>query len=204
MGSEMCIRDRNEDKLSLANRQTKPPLIIWNHRWGYDKHCEPFVEAIEALEAKGLDFRLAITGENFGKIPEAFENFDERFKSKILQYGYVSERAVYESWLQNSAIAVSTALQENYGMSMVEAMIMGCAPLLPNRLAYPEILPEAFHDYFLYHHKYDLVEKLATLVADFERCEPHLDILAKEMKAFLWSNLAAAYDTALEELATGK
>lgn len=192
----------NENLRSPACRQIDPPLIIWNHRWGFDKNCETFVEAIEALEARGLDFRLALMGENFGKIPAAFEKAGQRFKDKIVQYGYVAGRREYESWLQKGAIAVSTANQENYGMSMVEAMIMGCAPLLPNRLAYPEILPEAYHSRFLYQHTYDLVEKLAALVAGFERCEALVDRLAGEMRPLLWPNVAAAYDQALEELAS--
>ena len=194
----------NKERLSFANRQTKPPLIIWNHRWGYDKNCGTFVAAIEALEANGLDFRLALMGENFGKIPEAFEKAGKQFKSKILQYGYVTERQEYESWLQKGAIVVSTAIQENYGMSMAEAMIMGCAPLMPNRLAYPEVLPEAFHDHFLYKHKYDLMDKLTALVADFQSCEPLLDKLAREMRSFLWPNVVAAYDDCLEKLASRK
>jgi len=191
----------DEKKTTRAHRQTQPPLIIWNHRWGFDKNCETFVEAIEALEAKGLDFRLALMGENFGKIPEAFERAGRQLKTKILQYGYVTERPEYETWLQKGAIVVSTALQENYGMSMVEAMIMGCAPLLPNRLAYPEILPEAFHGHFLYNHKHDLVEKLTTLVADFQPCETILNQLAMEMRSFLWPNVVKEYDNSLEKLA---
>ena len=194
----------NMENVTPSKKQTQPPLIIWNHRWGYDKNCETFVEAIEALEAQGLDFRLAIMGENFGKIPEVFENFGQRFKSKILQYGYVTERAAYENWLQQGAIVVSTAIQENFGMSMVEAMIMGCAPLMPRRLVYPEILPETLHDHFLYKHKYDLGEKLTAFVTDYQSYEPLLDNLAREMQSFLWPNVAAAYDETLEQLASLK
>ena len=189
------------DMIEHAHRQTDPPLIIWNHRWGFDKNGAAFVEAIAALETAGLDFRLALMGENFGKIPEAFETAGQRFKDKIVQYGYVTERREYENWLQKGAIAVSTAIQENYGMSMLEAMIMGCAPMLPNRLAYPEMLPEAFHDRFLYNNRHDLAEKLAALVIDFQRSEPLLDRLAREMRSLLWPNVAAAYDAILEELA---
>ncbi|MEN8247142.1 MAG: DUF3524 domain-containing protein [Thermodesulfobacteriota bacterium] len=185
-----------------AQKPAGPPLIIWNHRWGYDKNCETFIEAIQALEAGGLDFRLALMGENFGKIPEAFEKARHTFKTKILQYGYVKDRREYESWLQKGAIMVSTAIQENYGMSVVEAMIMGCAPLLPNRLAYPEILPKAYHDLFLYKHTYDLVEKLTDLVADFQRFESAVDRLSRKMRSCLWPNVAAAYDEALAQLAS--
>jgi glycosyltransferase involved in cell wall biosynthesis len=44
----------------------------------------------------------------------------------------------------------SAAIQENFGISVIEAMLMGCVPLLPDRLSYPEILPEEFHEHFLY------------------------------------------------------
>lgn len=194
----------DNEKPLPAPRQTTPPLIIWNHRWGYDKNCDAFVEAIDALEAKGLDFNLALMGENFGMIPASFKRARQQFNNRIQQYGYVSGRPAYERWLQKGAIVVSTALQENYGMSVVEAMIMGCAPLLPNRLAYPEILPRAFHDHFLYDHKHDLVEKLTNLVTDLSRCETLLSRLAMEMESFLWPNVVAAYDARLEQLAARK
>ena len=181
-------------------RQTQPPLIIWNHRWGYDKNAETFFEAIEALEAKGLDFRLALMGENFGKIPEAFETARQQFKNKIVQYGYVAKRPAYERWLKKGAIVVSTAIQENFGMSMVEAMIMGCAPLMPNRLAYPEILPEMYHEPFLYKNKYDLADKLSALVMNIGHNRTVRRQLTHEMQSFLWPNTVAGFDRVLEKL----
>ena len=105
-----------------TEKKIDPPLIIWNHRWGYDKNCEIFFEAIQALEDRGFDFRLALMGENFGKIPDAFRTARKRFKHKILQYGYVSERRQYEKWLKRGALVISTAIQENFGISVVEVI----------------------------------------------------------------------------------
>ena len=184
-----------------AEKQTDPPLIIWNHRWGFDKNCEFFFEAILALEDRGIDFRLALMGENFGKIPDAFRTARKRFKDKILQYGYVSERREYEKWLKRGALVISTAIQENFGIAVVEAILMGCIPLLPGRLSYPEILPSAYHEHFLYHNKYDLMQKLFDIMTHYSRYESLRNRLVKEMKSFLWQNVVAGYDRALERLA---
>jgi glycosyltransferase involved in cell wall biosynthesis len=184
-----------------AEKQMDPPLIIWNHRWGFDKNCDIFFEAIRALEDRGLDFRLALMGENFGKIPDAFRTARKRFKHKILQYGYVSERREYEKWLKRGALVISTAIQENFGISVVEAMLMGCIPLLPCRLSYPEILPAAYHEHFLYQNKYDLVDKFFDIMTQYSRYEPLRNRLVEEMKSFLWQNVVAGYDRTLERLA---
>lgn len=53
-------------------RQTSPPLIIWNHRWGFDKNHRLFFSVLEELLERGLDFQVALMGENFSKIPKEF------------------------------------------------------------------------------------------------------------------------------------
>ncbi len=187
-------------RLVDAEKQVDPPLIVWNHRWGFDKNCESFIEAIQALEDRGVDFRLVLMGENFGKIPDAFRTAGKRFKHKLLQYGYVSERGEYEKWLKRGALVISTAIQENFGISVVEAMLMGCIPLLPNRLSYPEILPSAYHEHFLYQNKYDFMEKLFDIMTNYSRYETLRNRLVEEMKSFLWQNVVAGYDRTLELL----
>lgn len=185
-----------------AEKQTDPPLIIWNHRWGYDKNHDIFFSALEELSDRGLDFHLALMGENFGKIPEAFKRAKENFGERILQYGYVPSREEYVRWLKRGAVVISTAMQENFGMSVIEAMIMGCIPLLPNRLSYPEILPEEFHEQFLYKNKYGLIEKLFSFILEYVRYETTRDRLAQEMRSFLWENSVSQYESVLERLAT--
>ncbi len=182
-------------------KQTDPPLIIWNHRWGYDKNHPLFFEVLEKLQDQGFDFRVALMGENFGMIPDEFHRAQERFGDKIVQFGYVPSRTEYFNLLKQGTIVISTSIQENFGMSVIEAMIMGCLPLLPNRLSYPEILPEAFHDPFLYKNKYDLIEKLARVLSDAKAYEETRKRLASEMRSFLWENAAPGYDRVLEALA---
>jgi glycosyltransferase involved in cell wall biosynthesis len=177
-------------------------LIIWNHRWGFDKNGETFFSALDVLNGSGLDFRLAVMGENFGKIPEAFKKAEEKFEDKIYQFGYVPQRETYEKWLKRGAIVISTSMQENFGISVIEAMIMGCVPLLPNRLSYPEILPEKYHEHFLYKNRHDLIEKLISIISDYTRYEKIQSRLSPEMRPFLWENMIGQYDRMLERLAS--
>jgi len=48
----------------------------------------------------------------------------------------------YYSLLGKSKAVVSYALQENFGFGVAEAVYLGCTPVLPNRLVYPELYPD--------------------------------------------------------------
>ena len=183
-----------------VEKQTDPPLIVWNHRWGFDKNCKIFFSALKEIDNMGLDFNLALMGENFGKIPEEFKEAERRFKHRIFQFGYVPLREEYEKWLKRGAIVISTAIQENFGISVIEAILMGCVPLLPDRLSYPEILPKEFHEHFLYKNRRDLVKKLILIISDYKRYEEIQSRLANKMTSFLWKNVINGYDRALERL----
>ena len=60
----------------------------------------------------------------------------------------------------SSSIVVSTAAHEFFGISIVEALYLGCIPVLPRELSYPEILPEKFHSSCLYRDFGELREML--------------------------------------------
>ena len=57
-----------------------PPLIIWNHRWEFDKNPKDFFDALDAVLERGLDFRLALLGENFQMVPKEFIAAKERYQ----------------------------------------------------------------------------------------------------------------------------
>ncbi len=50
-----------------------------------------------------------------------------------------ASRAEYAALLASADVAVSTAINEFFGLAMVEACYAGAAPLVPDRLAYPEL-----------------------------------------------------------------
>ena len=43
----------------------EPGLLLWNHRWEYDKNPEAFFAACRCLKAWGIDFKLAVVGQTF-------------------------------------------------------------------------------------------------------------------------------------------
>jgi glycosyltransferase involved in cell wall biosynthesis len=195
-----CRLPANDHPLSEINT-TRPPLIIWNHRWEFDKNPELFFDALDAVADRGVDFRLALLGESCQTVPKVFMRARRRFGGRILQYGHVASRAAYIDWLEQGAVVISTAQQENFGISVVEAVRLGCFPLLPKRLAYPEVIPENFHPHVLYQDQEDLIARLCRLLALFDDYHTLRSQLAEAMGRYAWDNMIDRYDSLLESLA---
>jgi glycosyltransferase involved in cell wall biosynthesis len=195
-----CHFPENED--SPAKRDAWPPLIIWNHRWAFDKNPQDFFDALYTVLNRGLEFRLALLGENSQVVPQPFLLAKTKLGQRIVQYGFEPSYEKYRQWLKQGSIVISTARQENFGISIVEAMRCGCIPLLPNRLAYPEILPRAFQPEFLYNSKKELAQKLGNLILNHQRYHQIRKHLARAMTRHAWEACIHAYDDALQKLAT--
>lgn len=179
----------------------EPPLVVWNHRWEHDKDPDVFAGALEAVDARGVPFRLALLGERYRNAPPAFGRMRRRFADRIVRYGFLPDREAYLDLLRRGDVVVSTALQENFGIAAVEAVRHGCLPLLPDRLSYPELLPEDARDACLYASPEDLADRLVRVLSDIERVAELRHRLARHMERFAWSERAPAFDAALAELA---
>jgi glycosyltransferase involved in cell wall biosynthesis len=123
-----------------AGAERDPRLIVWNHRWEYDKAPEHFADAMEALAAKGVDFRLALLGWRPHDPPAALQRLRERLGSRIIADGRVSAER-YRALLGSAGVAVSTAHHEFQGLAMLEAVSAGARPLVPDALCYREQYP---------------------------------------------------------------
>jgi glycosyltransferase involved in cell wall biosynthesis len=178
-----------------------PPLIIWNHRWEFDKNPDDFFQALDTLMENGIAFRHALLGENYQAIPKAFTGARDRYRERIVQYGYVESRQEYINWLKRGSIVISTARQENFGIAVIEAVRYGCLPLLPARLSYPEIIPKRFHPQVLFKDPGELVNKLSRLIANHSGFQKLRRDLSEAMSRFAWENLIDRYDQELEKLA---
>ncbi len=119
------------------------PHLLWNHRWEYDKAPDRLLLMLDALVAAGQDFRLSVVGEQFRNQPEAFGQIHERHRDRIVNWGYLESRADYDRLLAEADVAISTALHDFQGLSVLEAMASGCMAMTPDRLAYPEYVPAA-------------------------------------------------------------
>ena len=171
--------------------------MIWNHRWEFDKQPAVFFAALRHVQQAGVAFQVALLGENFQKVPQEFVAAREWLGERLVQYGYLPSRAAYSELLARGSVVVSTAIQENFGISVVEAVAAGNHPLLPHRLSYPEIIPAAYHDACLYADDAALADKLMRLLA--APPVPAPPGLAVAMQRYSWAQLAAAYDALFEE-----
>ena len=173
------------------------PLVIWNHRWEFDKQPAAFFAALRKVQRAGVAFQVALLGENAQYVPKEFMAAREWLGERVVRYGYLPRREAYLEWLGRGSVVVSTAIQENFGISVVEAVAAGCHPLLPNRLAYPEVIPPAHHHACLYDDDEDLARRLIALLAN-PPVEPRPG-LAAAMQRYSWTHLAEPYDALFEE-----
>lgn len=187
---------RRFDAYRPSTQRSGPPLILWNHRWEYDKNPQPFLNALIRMAEAGLAFEVALTGENIRQYPEEFEVARQRLGERVVQYGYVEDFSAYARLLWAADIQVSTAYHDFFGASTCEAIYCGCLPLLPKRLNYPALIPPAFHDLCLYLEG-QVGQRLADLVSRPIAAPP---ALREHVSQFDWTVQAPRYDAALAAL----
>lgn len=173
------------------------PLLLWNHRWEYDKNPEEFFRALFLLQEQGLDFQVAILGESFAEQPAIFAEARRRLGERVVQFGYAADFADYARWLWRADILPVTAIHDFFGISVVQAMHCNCHPLLPKRLAYPEHVPQALHDDYFYDDFDGLVVRLA------ESIEQVTALRGRSVRPFVqdydWGQLVGRYDDLLAD-----
>ncbi len=132
------IEVKNADK-QATKRSTDYLNILWASRWEHDKCPQLLFSALKILAANGVKFKISVIGEQFSEIPNVFKVAKEEFKDNIEAWGHL-KRDEYYRRLADADVFVSTAIHEFFGISVVEAIVSGAVPVLPNRLAYPEVI----------------------------------------------------------------
>ena len=178
-------------------RTAGPPVVIWNHRWEFDKDPQAFVAALEEVARRGVPFGVALLGERLIPEPEALARARAALAGHVVYDGF-PDRPEYQRQLARGSIVVSTALQENFGIAVMEAIHAGCVPLLPRRLVYPELIPAELHDRCLYEDAAGLVERLTR-----ELQAPSTDRARWRQIAarYAWPRVIDAYDDLFETTA---
>jgi hypothetical protein len=110
---------------------------------------------------KKVSGRIAFPHRNVPeKDPDLAERIARRFPGceVIHTRSLTKTRDEYYDLLATCEICVSNSAQETFGYSMAEASALGCIPLVPNRLAYPELYPEEFR-FNTEEHLFDLIDQ---------------------------------------------
>ena len=190
-------------------RSAGPLHLLWAARWEHDKNPEIFFEALKILEKQKVEFRLSVIGEQFRDRPEVFDWARRHFGPHIDRWGYQANRTDYEAALCAADVFVSTAEHEFFGLSAVEAALAGAYPVLPERLAYPEIFglteDPAAKAFFYNGTSADLAAKLNECARRLEAGTSLSDLtqrLRQHLRRFQWPRLAPNLDEALALLAS--
>lgn len=179
------------------------PVILWNHRWEHDKRPELLFEALSKLACPQLNWKLAITGGRYRGTSEIFHAARSQFADRIVQWGYMEDAAAYRELVSRCDVVVSTAKQENFGLSVLEAVRSGLVPVLPRALSYEELYTNVGAWF------YDPANTPAqSLAQTLEAALRDSDVLNERAKArrrdwarqFDWTNRAPVWDEELSKL----
>jgi glycosyltransferase involved in cell wall biosynthesis len=174
------------------------PLILWNHRWEYDKDPKTFFRAICRLAEEGLDFGLLLLGRSYRNQSGEFLKARQRWPERILRFGYAPDLETYASFLWQADIVVSTALHDFFGGAVAEACYCSCFPILPRDLAYPELIPAAYHNACLYSDISGLIERLRYAITHIN--EVRTFALQEHVARYDWRHMAPRYDNQLSAM----
>ncbi|MDX1639207.1 MAG: DUF3524 domain-containing protein [Balneolaceae bacterium] len=192
--SEPDTRDSNEH-----------PVIVWNQRWQFDRNPAMFFRVLNRLNDIDLKFDLILAGDTQHEKPEEFEKAWQRYGRHITHFGYVENKKNYSKLLHSGDIVVSTATYEFFCVAIMEAIYCGCHPLLPNRLHYPELIPESLqrpllHAPVLYDTEDDLFHYLKDLITGESKPLPKKSLQSIN-RHLDWSNRIEDFDTMFETYA---
>ncbi|PXA04129.1 DUF3524 domain-containing protein [Coraliomargarita sinensis] len=119
-----------------------PSLVVWNHRWEWDKQPQRLLKALIELRQEGVCLRLAMLGSGCAG-DERFQAERDALGDSIVHWGE-AEPVRYREYLGRAGIGVSCAKHDFQGLAVLEAAQAGATVVLPKRVAYPECVPGAY------------------------------------------------------------
>ena len=179
-----------------------PPVVLWNHRWEYDKDPDAFFAALGDLADEGVPFRLAVAGERFQTVPPVFADAERRFADRLVHFG-TAPPSEYRQLLARADVVVSTARHDFFGLAVVEAMAAGALPVLPDRLSYPELLPPDLAARWLHPDGAAPTALLRRALTDHAGRRADADAVRRHVRRYSWPNVITRYDPLLARVAEG-
>lgn len=166
--------------IQAEKSKNKKPVILWNHRWEFDKNPEQFFKTLIHLKSEKYEFEVIVAGEKYKSYPKIFDEAKKELSDRIIHFGFAQDRKKYEELLLKSDILPVTSNQDFFGISAIEAIAAGCAPLLPNRLAFPEHLNHPNFQQHYYNSEVELSERLSQLLELNQILNPELRAYVKK------------------------
>ncbi|MEX0964145.1 MAG: DUF3524 domain-containing protein [Pseudohongiellaceae bacterium] len=187
--------------------------VVWNHRWEYDKGPKLLLLLAEQIVRQRLRIRLHVVGQQFRSSPPEFEQIDTLLQQHTSEqniergrFGFIGKRDDYTDLLRRCDVVLSTAAHDFQGLAIQEACALGCTPLVPDSLVYPEYI----EDQFLYRsamkdgHETSCEDLLAHLKAWLQLRSHNSELPKISLKEYSQQALHGKYAELFERLITSK
>ena len=198
IGLELAALDDMRPNPKSKTAHPKSPLVLWNHRWEFDKAPETFARVILALAERGVPFRVAIAGEPGDNPSPALHQLRDGLGERVTHFGHLP-REDYIRLLWGSDVVVSTSRHDFFGVATVEALYCRCFPVVPANYNYPDLIPRGLHPRCLWESEAGCVDLVERAVTD-RASTADLDSLRLSASRFDWEIVATQWDDAFNEL----
>jgi hypothetical protein len=121
----------------------------------YKEDVIKYTKPIEWKEKKGIIVIGRIEQSNPNIINSVLNNYEKQTTFKKFR-----NRKEYFNALNKSKILISPKIEETFGLTAMEAVMLGTIPLCPNNYSYKELLPQEL----LYSNENELNEKIKPLL----------------------------------------
>lgn len=186
------------DVFKKERKQNEQAVLLWNHRWEYDKNPSLFFESLFKLKEENIPFQLIVVGESYRKSPAVFTEAKKRLSDEIIYFGYADGFEQYARLLCQADVLPVTSRQDFFGGSVVEGIYVGCVPLLPNRLAYPEHLSVKNNPANFYREEKDFYDALKKIVLEFNNSVGRNSFY--DVRRYDWEVGISSYESTFERL----
>ncbi len=125
-----------------SSHKIKKYDVVFPHRLDDDKGISDFIHIASNMP----NTAFVVTSPKRKQMLEQNKYYKQIEKISNITVKFEQDSSEYKKILSEAKIILSCAKQENFGYSVMKAVISGCIPVLPNKLCYPEF----FNDEFLY------------------------------------------------------
>ena len=125
-----CVWDKDKAFELYPKIDEKEDYVIFPHRLCNEKGIDDFIKVCEMMP----EYKFIVTSSSKNKS-------DIVFPSNV-EYRYGLTKKEYYEIMSKAKYYLSTAYQETFGYTLREALMYNCIIAAPNRVCYPDMLPE--------------------------------------------------------------
>lgn len=131
----------NNDRAFSSLHKSK--TVVFPHRYDFEKNPDVYCDVVEKLSGKGIDFILTTGRKKLTGTANYHRANKLASEGKIHIYEGLS-KIDYYNLLLNSMVVFSSAKQDTIGNCILEAITLGCTPVVNTGVSYEEFLPRKY------------------------------------------------------------